>query len=130
VDRYSFAVELSHLFLHAGLSRRTTTNEVLSHPEMVLNPPDDTVITRHPLAVALARPGVAGTIVSRIAIVPHAGAIRSTGYRVRWGCWFAGRIQRRQSCVDVDAVSPEQRADEPAQGCRSWAKAIVRRRSR
>ena len=23
------------------------------------------------------------------------------------GCWFAGRIQRRQSCVDVDAASPK-----------------------
>ena len=30
-----------------------TTNEVLSHPGMVLNPPDDTVITRHPLADAI-----------------------------------------------------------------------------
>ena len=46
-----------------------TTNEVLSHPRMVLNPPDDTIITRHPLAnsivsqatfdptEAIARPG-------------------------------------------------------------------------
>ena len=31
-----------------------TTNEVLSHPGMVLNPPDDTAITRHPLAKAIA----------------------------------------------------------------------------
>jgi hypothetical protein len=30
-----------------------TPNEVLSHPGIVLNPPDDTVITRHPLAEAI-----------------------------------------------------------------------------
>ena len=29
------------------------------------------------------------------------------GYRVGRGCWFAGRIQRRQSCVDVHAASPK-----------------------
>ena len=40
MDRYSLAVELSHLFLHAGLSRRTTFNEVLGHPRIQLNAPD------------------------------------------------------------------------------------------
>ena len=32
------------------------------------------------------------------------------GYRVGRGCWFAGRIQRRQLCVDVDAASPIKQA--------------------
>ena len=58
------------------------------------------------VAVALARPGLAGRSLSRNAIVPQPSPSAARGYRVRWGCWFAGRIQRRQSGVDVDAVSP------------------------
>ena len=38
--------------------------------------------------------------------MPQPSPSAARGYRVRWGCWFAGRIQRRQSGVDVDAVSP------------------------
>jgi hypothetical protein len=74
---------------------------------MVLNPPDDTAITRQPLAKAIARPGVGGTI-APAECDRAAGRCRSTewGYRVGWGCWFAGRVRRCQSCVDVDAASP------------------------
>ena len=39
---------------------------------------------------------------------PAPSAARPTGGR--WGCWFAARIQRRQSCVDVDAASPNQQS--------------------
>jgi hypothetical protein len=51
----------------------------------------------------------AGRSLSRIAIVPRPGAARATGLPVWAGCWFAGRIQRRQSCGDVDAVSPKRK---------------------
>jgi hypothetical protein len=60
------------------------------------------------VAVALARPGLAGRSRSRNAIVTQPSPSAARGYRVPWGCWFPGRIQRRQSGVDVDAASPTQ----------------------
>ena len=46
---------IPHIRRHQKRLITITTNEILSHPQMVLNPPDDTVITRHPLAQALVR---------------------------------------------------------------------------
>jgi hypothetical protein len=43
---------IPHVGRHQERLITVTTNEVQSHPGMVLNPPDDTVITRHPLAKA------------------------------------------------------------------------------
>ena len=60
------------------------------------------------VAVALVRPGVCGAIAlaecDRAAARVPAPASGRPGFG--GGCWFAGRIQRRQPCVDVDAASP------------------------
>ena len=46
---------IPHVGRHQKRPITVTTNEVLSHLRMVLNPPDSTVITRQPLAFAIAR---------------------------------------------------------------------------
>ena len=49
----------------------------------------------------------AGRSLSRNAIVPQPGAGPRNGAIGFGGCWFAGRIQLCQPCVDVDAASPK-----------------------
>src|SRR5205085_11184114 len=53
--------------------------------------------------------GPAGRSLLGNAIVPQPGAGPRNRAIGLGRCWFAGRIQRRQPCVDTDAVSPKQK---------------------
>ena len=82
---------IPHVGRHQERLITVTTNEILSHPGMVLNAPDDTVITRQPRDEWLvSRAGTAR-------LLRHTQAVASSTE-----CRTSGTARKRQHCPSTD----------------------------